>query len=272
MSVMYEPNNGHDAPQQELTTLNTDYRHFDANGIDPIYEFGFGLSYTTFEYSDLKVTDLDAAPYRPGSGLTEPAPTFGNVTLGDYVSCLFTFATPLMSGTNTDEHQSQYLFPPDNPHYNLYIYPYLTSADPKKASQDADYGLPSDSYLPPNHNNSSAQTILPAGGGIGGNPGLWEPVYNVSATIMNTGGVAGYEIAQLYVALGNGEPPKVLRGFERVWIESGEQQTFEAQLLRRDLSTWDTECQNWVTGNEATIYVGASSRKLLLSQVVNLSS
>ncbi|KAI1211555.1 glycoside hydrolase family 3 protein [Annulohypoxylon truncatum] len=33
-----------------------DYRHFDLKNITPRYEFGFGLSYTTFEYSDLQVT------------------------------------------------------------------------------------------------------------------------------------------------------------------------------------------------------------------------
>lgn len=34
-----------------------DYRHFDVNNIDPLYEFGFGLSYTEFEMSDeIKVT------------------------------------------------------------------------------------------------------------------------------------------------------------------------------------------------------------------------
>ncbi|WVF67475.1 hypothetical protein IAT40_002231 [Kwoniella sp. CBS 6097] len=33
-----------------------DYRYFDKKGVEPLYEFGFGLSYTTFEMSDLKVT------------------------------------------------------------------------------------------------------------------------------------------------------------------------------------------------------------------------
>ncbi|KAG9197701.1 hypothetical protein G6514_001128 [Epicoccum nigrum] len=37
-----------------------DYRHFDARNITPRFEFGFGLTYTTFEYAnlDIVVTDL----------------------------------------------------------------------------------------------------------------------------------------------------------------------------------------------------------------------
>ncbi len=47
--------------------VHIDYRAFDAKNITPRYEFGFGLSYTTFNYSDLVVAladgDADFSPY-----------------------------------------------------------------------------------------------------------------------------------------------------------------------------------------------------------------
>ncbi|KAF9553682.1 glycoside hydrolase family 3 protein [Agrocybe pediades] len=38
--------------------LNIDYRHFDTNNITPRFEFGFGLSYTNFTYSQLQVSKI----------------------------------------------------------------------------------------------------------------------------------------------------------------------------------------------------------------------
>ena len=35
------------------------YRGYEANGVEPLFPFGFGLSYTNFEYSDLKVTETE---------------------------------------------------------------------------------------------------------------------------------------------------------------------------------------------------------------------
>lgn len=252
--VIYEPNNGQfDAPQDDFGTTGVyiDYRHFDEYGIDPIYEFGFGLSYTTFEYSDLVITPGNPAPYVPGGGLTQtqPAPTYGEIS------------------TNIDD----YVFPngtiPDRTY--LYIYPYLNSTDLEASADDPNYGEPAENYLPSGFNDSSAQPVLAAGGAPGGNPGLWEIVATVTATITNTGDVDGDEVAQLYVGLGEDEPPKVLRGFDRITIPAGGTGTFSADLTRRDVSVWDVVSQDWVQVSNPTIYVGGSSRNTPLQGTLN---
>ncbi|KAI9035041.1 beta-glucosidase [Aspergillus affinis] len=50
-----------------------DYRAFDRQGIDPQFEFGFGLSYTTYDYSGLKVdiVTTDTSPYPPSAAIQE---------------------------------------------------------------------------------------------------------------------------------------------------------------------------------------------------------
>ncbi|KAJ9134140.1 Glycoside hydrolase superfamily [Pleurostoma richardsiae] len=57
-------------PQSNFTEgVYLDYRHFDALNITPRYEFGFGLSYTTFDYSDLHIVKSckPSTPYPTGA-------------------------------------------------------------------------------------------------------------------------------------------------------------------------------------------------------------
>lgn len=254
--LLYEPNG--DVPQVDFTEGNfIDYRHFDQANTSLAYEFGYGLSYTTFAYSNLQVVK--------SNNVTTYQPTTGN-----------TIAAPNISTTAASTDLNDYLFPDAKfPYIWQYIYPYFnTSSSGKEASQDPYYGEPNSAYLPENATDGSAQPLHGAGDKVasGGNAALYDVLYTVTATIKNTGSVTGDEVPQLYLSLGGpDDPPKVLRGFDRLHdIAPGQTATFEVALTRRDLSNWDTVSQNWVISDcTKTIYVGSSSRKLPLTATLS---
>ncbi|CAN8102863.1 unnamed protein product [Discula destructiva] len=161
--------------------LEIDYRHFDANNISVRYEFGFGLSYTTFALADIAAEAL-------ASSLT---------------------AAPL------------------------------------------------------------AQDILP-----GGNPSLWEVLYNVTVSVSNTGAVDGAAVPQLYLTFPSstpaGTPPYQLRGFDKLMLAPGEAKTTTFELMRRDISYWDVVAQEWlIPSGEFKISVGFSSRDLQVATTIS---
>ncbi|CAD0041524.1 unnamed protein product [Aureobasidium pullulans] len=157
--------------------LLIDYRHFDYYNQSVQYEFGFGLSYSTFDISSLSVSKV-----------------YGG--------------------------------------YNI-------SSTPPPAK------------------------IIP-----GGNPTLWDVLYRATVTVSNTGDVAGATVPQLYLSLPQvpGEDPtplKVLRGFEKVSLQPGQNTVVNFDLTRRDLSYWSVYQQEWViAGGEIGVSVGLSSRDI----------
>ncbi|KAI1422337.1 glycoside hydrolase family 3 protein [Xylaria sp. FL1777] len=248
--VLYTPNNGNNAPQQDFTEGNfIDYRALDKAKIKPIFEFGLGLSYTSFKYSDIQVQKTNAGPYKPTTGKTAKAPTFGTIS----------------------KNIKDYAFPKSIRYIREFIYPYFnTTSSLKAASADPEYGRTAEQFLPPGALDSGAQNLQAAAPGLtdipGGNRLLWDELYIVTAKITNTGHVVGDEVPQLYVSLGGpDDPPVVLRGFDRIRIDPGQTVTFRAPITRRDLSNWDTASQNWIISKYTkTAFVGPSSRNLPL--------
>jgi beta-glucosidase len=162
--------------------LEIDYRYFDAQNMSVRYEFGFGLSYTTFALSNVSVAKICDGP-----------------------------VTAVAAST----------------------------------------------------------AIIP-----GGNSELWDTLYTVSVSVTNTGSVSGATVPQLYISLPSSAPstpPKQLRGFEKVFLEVGASSIVTFDLMRRDLSYWDVNVQDWVIpAGEIGFSVGFSSRDIKLTNEVTV--
>jgi beta-glucosidase len=147
--------------------IDVGYRYYDANNETPLFPFGYGLSYTSFRYSDLKI-----APQQVHNNTSDPGAT----------SCKC--------------------------------------------------------------NGQSARQVT------------------VSATVTNTGKVAGSDVAQLYLndPAAAGEPPRQLKGFQKVTLQPGQSTTVQFTLSGHDLSYWDDTANGWVLPDgRFGVYVGDSS-------------
>lgn len=240
--ILYYPNAI--IPQQNFDEgLYVDYRHFDKYSITPRFEFGFGLSYTTFSFSDLVLTTA-----KPKSPFPSARPN----------------GTSPPSYDTTIPAPSTALFPAHFRKLKKYVYAYISStADVKPGPYPYPLGY------------SVVQPPSPAGGGPGGNPSLFETHLFVNATLTNTGPRKGKQVVQVYVSFPEGVvdestgeavefPVKVLRAFEKIELDVGESRTVRVGLSRKDLSFWSRGRGNWVmpVNGEFKVWVGGSSREL----------
>lgn len=102
-----------------------------------------------------------------------------------------------------------------------------------------------------------------------------DPNVEVSANIMikNIGTFDGAEIPQLYLSFPEvaNEPPQLLRGFEKVFVEKGGEKSAVFVLKKTDLSYYDISTHKWVVPKgDFTINIGSSSKSIKYSQTFTL--
>jgi beta-glucosidase len=95
-----------------------------------------------------------------------------------------------------------------------------------------------------------------------GSSKLHDPAYEIKFTVTNTGKVDGSEVPQLYLSFPAEaeEPPKILRGFERVYLAVGESKQVTLTLAQRDISYWNVVTQKWtVAPGDYTVVISTSA-------------
>ncbi len=99
-------------------------------------------------------------------------------------------------------------------------------------------------------------------------------VATVTAKVTNTGSVAGADVAQMYVGdpAASQDPPKQLKGFQRVSLTPGQSATVSFPLTIHDLASWSPAGNAWqAQAGTYSIFVGDSSASLPLSGSTSLA-
>jgi beta-glucosidase len=96
-----------------------------------------------------------------------------------------------------------------------------------------------------------------------------HPYRNIEITlnVKNTGKMEGAEIVQLYlrdVKSSVVRPVKELKGFEKIWLSPGEEQTVHFLLTPDDLSMYDRSMKKVIEPGIFRIMIGSSSERILL--------
>lgn len=234
--TVYASDNG--VPQETFTEgIYIDYRRFDQKNIQPRFEFGYGLSYSNWTVDSGHITPIMPVT----SSDLPPSPNWKSL---DTIGCA--------SGSNTDP--SSLLYPPGFQKLPNYIYPFLDNLN----------GVPSKLNTTCSTQNGAPAAPPLSGGGLGGNPALWQTVYQVEATVTNHGPYSGSYAFQVYIGYPTDvydSPPRQLRGFEKPYLNVNGSETVRFSLRRRDISVWDTSKQSWVVPKGVyKVYVGYSSR------------
>lgn len=141
-----------------------------------------------------------------------------------------------------------------------YAFPFKPGADTKGPTRVSGelypfgYGLSYTTFA------YSGLQVSPEKGGI-------QNHVTVKCRVKNTGNVAGDEVVQLYVHdlySSVTTYTKMLRGFERIRLQPGEEKEVTFVLTAQDLGLWDIHDQFVVEPGEFEVFVGASSKDIKL--------
>jgi beta-glucosidase len=119
------------------------------------------------------------------------------------------------------------------------------------------------SYTTFGYSNLTVNTVSPSG------------QVHIGFDLTNTGTRTGAEVAQLYLGFpaAANEPPKLLKGFKKVFLQPGQTQHTIFNLDWQDLANWDATARGWlVTPGTFQVFVGASSRDLRLTNAFTVTS
>ncbi|KAJ7881142.1 glycoside hydrolase superfamily [Mycena olivaceomarginata] len=246
--------------------LNIDYRHFDAEGIEPRFEFGFGLSYTTFGYSGLKASKTHKRRAEAHHTTTSAAHSSSAVAVSSKPASTVSAASSVAVSASVSAASSVAVSASVSAASSVSV---SVSASSASASASASVSASASG------NATSTASAPPAGsspvGDIGGPAALYEQVATVSYQVKNTGHLAGHEVSQVYLGFPDAydQPPKILRGFTRTLISAGQSKSVSIPIRQKDVSVWDVVKQEWVqvTGT-VKVYVGSSSRAIKLQGTI----
>lgn len=84
--------------------INTGYRWYDEMGIEPQYDFGYGLSYTTFEYGNMEVSERLKAGESAGYDVSFTVTNTGDVA-GSEVAQIYLGEAQVPEGIQTSKYQ-----------------------------------------------------------------------------------------------------------------------------------------------------------------------
>lgn len=95
----------------------------------------------------------------------------------------------------------------------------------------------------------------------------------VSTILTNTGALPGKQVVQLYVShpTSANEPPKLLKGFEKVHLEVNQTNEVSFVVEKEDLNIWDETIEDWAFVHGEYIFkVGFSAEDILLDEMIYL--